>query len=327
MSRLARGLGLVILVLAASRVPARAQTPAAVPPPPSPQELFRADVHAKAGLTCEACHGQPTPKGTYAAIKRTDVAPLCGKCHADATTMHRVNARLPVKQLSDWKQSVHAAALEHGDSSAPTCSTCHGAHGVKAASTIKAEDVCGQCHVREADLYKASPKKAIFEKGDHNACVTCHEKHKIVQPHDSWISMKDRVSPCAACHDDSMKGAKEIALVQDSLRRLSAGSERATEVLDRAERAGMLVDDGRQALREAREQQIQARVMVHTFAVKPFSAAADAGIKAASRAEQSGYDALAELQFRRKGLAVATALILGFLATLGLYIRRLPPVA
>ena len=70
---------------------------------------------------------------------------------------------------------------------------------------------------------------------------------------------------------------------------------------------------------------IEARVAVHAFAAKPFSTAADAGVKQATLAEQVGTQALADLQFRRKGLAVATVLILGFLITLGLKIRRLPP--
>jgi predicted CXXCH cytochrome family protein len=324
MRTLTRVFGIVALTVAVAS-PVGGQAPAKAAPP-SPEDLVHDDVHAKNKMTCETCHGQRGATGKFATIKHVDVAPLCAKCHADAETMHRANPKLPVDQFTKWKQSVHAAALQKGDSSAPTCSNCHGAHGVKPARTIKAEEACGQCHVREADLYKASPKKKIFEEAEHNACVECHENHKIVQPGDNWISMKDPVSPCSTCHDDTMKGAKEIAMVQDSLKRLNAGTERAVQVLDRAERAGMLVDDGREALRDAREQQIQARVMVHAFSAKPFSTVAEAGIKQAARAEQTGYSALDELQFRRKGLAVATVLILGFLGTLWAYIRRLPPL-
>jgi predicted CXXCH cytochrome family protein len=309
-----------------------AQKPAApappgtsIPAPPTPQELFRSDVHAKAGLTCASCHGTPA-NGTITALARTDIAPLCARCHADAAMMHKANPNLPIDQLENWKQSVHAAALQTGDSSAPTCSTCHGAHGIRPVETIKAEQVCGQCHAREADLYNASPKKKIFEEADHPACVTCHENHKIVRPGDNWISMKDPVSPCQTCHDDTMNGAKEITLEQEGFQKLTAGIERATAVLDRAERVGMLVDDGRNAIRDAKEQQIQARVMVHAFAAAPFSKALDSGLEHAATAEQIGNDALAELQFRRKGLAVATFLILGFLGVLWLKIRRLPPI-
>jgi len=123
-----------------------------------------------------------------------------------------------------------------------------------------------------------------------------------------------------------MKGASDIATVRGQLRQLSDGIDRSDQVLDRAERAGMLVDDGRAALREARERQVLARVNVHAFATKPFAPIAAQGIAAALRAERAGSDALDELQFRRKGLGVATVLILGFLATLWWKIRRLPAI-
>ena len=301
-----------------------AQAPA--PPAPTPEELFRTDVHAKAGLQCGSCHTTKTAAGGYASIKRTDVAPMCAHCHADEAYMHKADPHIPVDQFEGWKKSVHAAALQHGDTSAPICSSCHGAHGIRPVATIKAEEVCGQCHVREADLYKASPKKKIFDENERPACVTCHENHKIEKPADTWISMKDPVSPCSTCHDDTMKGAEEITLEQRGFQELTASVARASALLDRAERIGMLVDDGRDALRSAGEHQIQARVAVHTFTVKPFNAALDPGLKDAARAAAIGQAALDEQQFRRKGLAVATVLILGFLVTLGLKIRRLPPV-
>jgi hypothetical protein len=86
----------------------------------------------------------------------------------------------------------------------------------------------------------------------------------------------------------------------------------------------MLVDDGRLVLRSAREDQILARVSVHAFADAPFAATAARGVSEAARAEAIGEAALEELRYRRNGLAVATLLILGFLATLWLKIRRLP---
>jgi predicted CXXCH cytochrome family protein len=381
--------GLTLVAVLGMRVPASAQTPTG-----APADLFRTDVHARAGLTCESCHGHPSG-GTYAPIKRTAIAPLCARCHSDAAYMKGFNPQAHVdqyalyltsthgKQMSkgetrvatcsdchgahgitrvqdakspvapaqvaatcarchsdhdlmkafkhpdvpnEWRQSVHAAALQHGDSSSPTCSTCHSSHGGLPVGVAKLEEVCWQCHVREADLYRASPKARIFAETDHPGCITCHENHKIEKPGDNWISLKDPVSPCSTCHDADMKGAREINLVRQGLQQVTASIDRATLTVDRAERAGMLVDDGRQALQDAREHQIQARVAVHTFAAKPFSAVADQSVKDANRAEKLGEQALAELQFRRRGLGVATALILGFLATLWVKIRSLPPV-
>ena len=86
----------------------------------------------------------------------------------------------------------------------------------------------------------------------------------------------------------------------------------------------MLVDDARLTLHEASEQLIQSRVAVHAFTDAPFADLAAKGLAAAQQAERGGQDALAELQVRRQGLAVATLLIVGFLITLWLKIRRLP---
>jgi hypothetical protein len=187
------------------------------------------------------------------------------------------------------------------------------------------ELVCAQCHVRESDLYNNSPKKALFASLGHPGCITCHENHKILKPSDNWVSMKDPVAPCTTCHDSKVKGAAEIVGVRQQLQGLTDGIERADLVLDRAERAGMLVDEGRAAVRDAREHQILARLNVHAFALKPFTPIAIEGVAAASRGEQIGRDAMSELQFRRRGLAIATLLILGFLVTLWWKIRRLPP--
>jgi hypothetical protein len=71
---------------------------------------------------------------------------------------------------------------------------------------------------------------------------------------------------------------------------------------------------------------VLARLNVHAFSAKPFAPIAGKGVEAATRAQRIGDEALVELQYRRRGLAVATIFILGFLLTLWVKIRRLPPV-
>lgn len=86
----------------------------------------------------------------------------------------------------------------------------------------------------------------------------------------------------------------------------------------------MLVDDGRSALREAREHQIHARVLVHAFADKPFQEMARQGLDAAVRGEQVATAAIRELRVRRSGMLVAALFVAGLLITLWLKIRSLP---
>ena len=384
---------LCLLTLAVSL--AIAGSSAAQVPSGTPSDLYRDDVHAQAGLTCDSCHGKTGPE-EYRAIARTQIAPLCARCHSDAAYMRRFRPQLRVdqfaqyltsthgKQMSagetrvatcsdchgahgvrpvqdarspvaprnvattcarchsdaarmkpfghhddppgDWGKSVHAKALlERGDTSAPTCSTCHGSHGAVPPGVTSVALICSQCHVREAELFRKSPKKALFDSLGQAECLTCHSNHEIEAPADSWIGLKDPAL-CSTCHDDSVKGAADIVAVEQGLQRLSEGIDRAQRVLDRAEEAGMLVDEGRLVLREAHERQILARVTVHAFAAKPFAETATPGVAEAARAEAVGTAVLQELQFRRKGLAVATILILGFLLTLWVKIRRLPPI-
>lgn len=358
---------------------------------------FTDDVHAAAGLTCTSCHtGSAAAGDRYAAIPRTAIAPLCARCHSDASYMRgfapqvridqmaqyltsshgkrmaagdvrvatcsdchaahgitRVrDPRSPVAPLNvtttcarchgdaarmtpfgrdasppaDWAASVHAAALlKRADTSAPTCNSCHGGHGAAPPGVDNVANVCAQCHVRQAELFRGSPKKEIFEAIGQAECLVCHGNHRIESPAETWIGLQDG-TVCAQCHDDALGGAQTIRDVRQHLDRLSAAVASADAVLTRAERIGMLVDDGRLALREARDHQLHSRVLVHAFAAQPFGETAAQGVMAAGRAQEAGDAAIRDAQVRRRGLAVATLLILAFLVTLGLKILRLPDV-
>ena len=68
--------------------------------------------------------------------------------------------------------SVHAdALLKRGDTSAPTCNTCHGSHGATPPGITEVANVCAQCHVREAQNFSAGPKKAIFDAMGQAECL------------------------------------------------------------------------------------------------------------------------------------------------------------
>lgn len=379
----------------------QAQTPTMPPqigeppaPPRPPDAAFKDDVHAKAGLTCESCHGAKKADGGYAAIARVSIAPLCAKCHADAAYMKTFAPQVRVDQYAqyqtsvhgrqmakgetrvatcsdchyahgvvavrdtrspvapphvaqtcarchadparmtplnrspdipgDWAQSVHAEALlKRGDSSAPTCSTCHGSHGATPPGAESVANVCAQCHVREAELFKKSKKADLFRSLGTGDCLTCHSNHRIEHPQASWIGLDDKAI-CTTCHDDTMPGAAAIKDVRRGFDDLQTRMAAAQEVLDRAETAGMLVEDGKLALHNAAEAHVRMRVLVHIFASPPFDDVLNEGVTAASQAHRVGTDAMSELQYRRRGLAVATLVILGFLATLFVKIRKLP---
>jgi len=287
------------------------------------KRMATGDDRAATCSDCHGAHGVARVTDTRSPVAPLNAAKTCARCHADSNRMTPFKRDAAV--FTDWSASVHAAALlTRGDTSAPTCNTCHGSHGATPPGVTDVANVCAQCHVREAELFRASPKKEIFDGMGQAECLACHSNHRIEHPADAWIGTNDE-AVCSTCHDATTESAKTIAGFKDGLARLNDQIVQAGEVLDRAARAGMLVDDGRAALREAHEGQIQARVSIHAFADKPFAELMSKGIEASDHGRQAGEAALHEIQVRRQGLGVATLLVLAFLAALGLKIRRLPP--
>jgi predicted CXXCH cytochrome family protein len=276
--------------------------------------------------TCSDCHGSHGIRRVR--DPRSSVAPLnvvntCSGCHGDAARMASFGRTSTPP--ADWAASVHAAALvTRGDTSAPTCVSCHGSHGATPPGVASVANVCAQCHLREAELFRASPKREIFDAIGQAECLVCHGNHRIESPADHWVGV-DKGAVCEQCHDGSGESAATIREIRQGLESLQSQTGAADALLTRAEHAGMLVDEGRLALRLAREHQVQSRTLVHAFARAPFVETAAEGLAAARRAEDAGQSAMQELQVRRQGLGVATLLILAFLATLWVKIRRLPP--
>jgi predicted CXXCH cytochrome family protein len=271
---------------------------------------------------CHTSHGVLPVRDSRSPVAPSNVAATCAACHADADRMDPFGRDPAV--FDDWSHSVHAAALlERGDTSAPTCSTCHGSHGATPPGIDSVANICSTCHVREAELYQSSTKRAAFEAMEMPACLTCHSNHRIEHPNDGWIDFKEPAL-CATCHLEDTPGAPVIRAMRTGFDRLDEAYQTAEVVLTRAEHAGMLVDDGMSALRDAQESRVRLRVLVHAFAEDPFAASLEEGMVATARAQAAGVAALDELTFRRRGLALATLAILGFLLTLGFKIRSLP---
>jgi predicted CXXCH cytochrome family protein len=286
------------------------------------KDMARGEIRVATCSDCHGAHGVLRTSDPRAPVAPLHVAKTCATCHADGPRMKAFGRE--ATPFADWSTSVHATALlKRGDTSAPACSTCHGSHGATPPGVTEVANVCAQCHVREADLFRASPKKAIFDGMGQAECLVCHNNHAIQHPADAWVGL-EQGAVCAPCHDSSTKGSTTILEVRQALDGLTSSFATAESIVRRAEHAGMLVDDARVILQEAREQQIQARVLVHAFAAKPFMDVATKGLAAAERGQRAGEEALQELQFRRRGLAIAALFILGFLVTLGWKIRRLP---
>jgi predicted CXXCH cytochrome family protein len=274
--------------------------------------------------TCTDCHGvhgiRPVsdPNSPVYAI---NVAETCGRCHSNPQRM--ASYGIPTNQQSLYTASVHGEVLiKNRDLSAPTCNDCHGNHGAAPPGVDSVANVCGQCHASQQELFNKSPHKTAFAENQFPACSTCHENHGIARTSDALLGTESGAT-CVNCHDQGSAGYEAAAQMKAGVTKLKTRLGAAEEVLERAERAGMEVSKPIYDLAEGRDKLVLARVQVHRFSVPELNAILEEGQKVAAASEQSGWKALDDLAYRRKGLAISGVILLAMIGLLLLKIRQL----
>jgi len=273
--------------------------------------------------TCTSCHSVHdirSVKDPKSPVYRTQIAATCAKCHADSTRMAPYKIR--TDQFAKYSKSVHAAALlERHDLGAPTCNDCHGNHGARPPGLESVAGVCAQCHRQEKDLFGKSPHAEAFNQLGLAGCVVCHENHEIKKTDDRMLSAQgDGI--CAACHSDSGSAAK-IQTMQLSILNLRLQIDRTSEVLGRAERAGMEVSKSRFDLTQAAAELVKARVNVHSFNPDKMKEVTNPAMTVVAGVHKAADGALEELGFRRRGLGYALIGIGIMIVALVLKIREI----
>jgi hypothetical protein len=257
--------------------------------------------------SCHGIHGIRPPGDALSTVNPLNVAETCAKCHADADYMKEYG--IPSNQYDGYKSSVHAKAIyEKHDLSAPTCNDCHGNHGAAPPGISSIANVCGQCHSRQSSLFQASPHKDAFDKMQLGECIRCHSNHAILPPTDEMVGT-GQGSVCTSCHSGD-KGFAAAEQINAKMSGLKTRVHDATEILERAERAGMEVSHPKFELQDAMDGLTQARVLVHTSSPDQIQEAISPGMGIADKSYQAGIAAFAELNFRRKGLAVSLIFII-----------------
>jgi hypothetical protein len=110
------------------------------------------------------------------------------------------------------------------------------------------------------------------------------------------------------------------------MRELTSRTARAERLLLAAQRGGVHTRNAAEQIDQAVDTQIQLEVLLHSFSAAedgPFAAKHEEGLEHASAALEAGQEALGELAFRRRGLAVSLVFILLVLVGLGLKIRQI----
>lgn len=107
------------------------------------------------------------------------------------------------------------------------------------------------------------------------------------------------------------------------LEKLDDAVEAAEKVLVAAESSGMEVSQARLDQDQARDALTKARVTIHSFKPELVEQDVQEGVKIAAKNLQAGQAALAERDYRRKGLGFALVFILITVLGLFLYIRQI----
>ncbi len=170
--------------------------------------LKAGDENVATCIDCHGVHGIRAVDDGQSPVFPKNVAQTCSKCHSDATRMKEYTLDdgrpMPTDQFALWQRSVHGRGmLEKEDLSAPTCNDCHGNHGAVPPGVQSISFVCGQCHGREAELFRASPKEAGFRQHGEflegtggAACDTCHEMPKEFAD----LGSVHALTECTTCH-------------------------------------------------------------------------------------------------------------------------------
>jgi predicted CXXCH cytochrome family protein len=156
--------------------------------------------------------------------------------------------------------------------------------------------------------------KAAFDNKGLGECITCHNNHEIQKPSDAMLGTTEG-SVCISCHKQGDKGFAAAGEMRSQIDGLLGRIHNSSEILDRAERAGMEVSKPKFDLREAIDGVTHARVLIHSSSPAEVDKVVAPATGIAAKAYQAGVDALTELNFRRKGLVVSLFFIL-FLAVL-----------
>lgn len=189
-----------------------------------PIRVYSKSVHGKAmaggihtAASCNDCHSTDRnahlilPPGDIAStINFFNIPKTCGRCHAAIS--------------QDYLEGIHGELVERGEVDAPTCTHCHGEHGILPVADPRspvspyrlAEATCTPCHEsaflnEKYDLptgrlasFRDSYHGLKSRAGDKSVanCASCHGAHRILPSTDptSSINPANLQKTCGECH-------------------------------------------------------------------------------------------------------------------------------
>jgi len=202
--------------------------------------------------TCSGCHGRPheikSASDPASAVYHLNLPRTCGNCHSRQApdTGHAAGAP---KVFESYIDSIHGHAVaRNGLLVAANCSSCHGAHAIKAtddpASPVsrgRVTKTCGVCHQGIAAEYEQGRHGSLLRQGNAEVptCVQCHSAHDICYVHGEACGL-EVVEGCGSCHTESLQTYRDTLHGQVTALGFSAvarcsdchGSHRVLQVSD-----------------------------------------------------------------------------------------------
>jgi len=163
---------------------------------------------------CNDCHGDHNVKShtdETAAIFRSAVPELCGKCHRADSKIEKISKLHEVNAFTDYSKSVHGKGLiEKGLLPSAICTDCHNSHLILGSrdsqSSIYKTNIIATCSTCHLGIYKKFTKSIHFstkEKQEEKLplCNDCHSSHTISSVEKDKF-MTEITEQCGSCHED-----------------------------------------------------------------------------------------------------------------------------
>ncbi len=189
-----------------------------------PVEVYQQGVHGKelpgvkaSAATCIDCHGTGNdahrilpPGKIQSSINYFNIAGTCGRCHESIE--------------EEYEKGIHGQLVAQGEVDSPTCTNCHGEHGILPASDPRspvspfrvAEATCTPCHdsanLNERYELPTGTQTSFVDSyhglksqnGDTKVanCASCHGAHLILPSSDpeSSVNPANVAKTCGHCH-------------------------------------------------------------------------------------------------------------------------------
>jgi hypothetical protein len=213
---------------------------------------------------CTDCHGTHhilAPEEPISPVSRQNIPATCGHCHSNQELM--APYKVPTDQEQKFRRSVHGVALfvdQHR--SAPTCATCHGAHGAVAPQVGSISRVCGHCHARTREYFDQGPHRKAADEGKMSECVSCHGYHDIAQPDRTLFD-----TTCGTCHAQDTPAFATATKLKTLLSRAQESLDTASADMARVEQHFPTVVRYRARLQQARSFYVEALPVQHSLAL------------------------------------------------------------